>query len=85
VPENEVWVVKHERYEAPSYVRLYGPFESREEASEWAVGAELPDSHVALRLVPPSDLHQTLTELRQEGQLTPDGRSLDEASANDRS
>lgn len=84
VLENEIWVVKHERYELPSYVRVYGPFKSGDEAAEWAAEADLPDFHVALRLVPPSELHKALAELHRKGQLTPDSRSLDEAGTSER-
>jgi hypothetical protein len=85
VPAKEMWVVKHERYDAPSYVLLYGPFGSGEEAAEWAAGADLPDFHVALRLVPPGELHQALAALQRNGQLTPDGRSLSEVSSDEAS
>jgi hypothetical protein len=56
--ENETWVVKHARYDPPSYLRLYGPFQSGDEAAEWAAEAELPDFHIALRVVSPSERHQ---------------------------
>jgi hypothetical protein len=85
VATNEVWVVKHERYNPPGYVRLYGPFRSGEEAADWAAGVDLPDFHVALRVVPPGELPRALDELRRRGQLTPDGRSLDDVSSDEAS
>ena len=79
--ENEVWVVQHTRYDPPSYQRLYGPFQSGDDAAQWAAEAELPDFHVALRVVPPHELPQALEELRRRGQLTAEGRSLDEQAS----
>ena len=83
VHENEIWVVQHARYDPPSYQRLYGPFESGDDGAQWAAQSDLPDFHIALRVVSPDDLRRSLTELREAGQLTSDGRSLDGVSANE--
>ncbi len=71
-----VWVVKHERYDPPTYVRLYGPFSTGDEATEWAEAADFPDFYVALRVCDPAELQEQLDELRRNGQLGPDGRQL---------
>ena len=61
----ETWVVKHERYEQPTYVRLYGPFPTGEAASAWSETANLPDFWVALRVSAPEKLPEELEELRR--------------------
>ena len=83
VHENEIWVVQHARHDPPSYQRLYGPFQTGDDAARWAAQSDLPDFHIALRVLPPGDLGRSLTELREAGQLTADGRSLDGVSANE--
>jgi hypothetical protein len=35
----EQWVVKLERYDPPSFVRLFGPFRTAEAANEWLESA----------------------------------------------
>jgi hypothetical protein len=73
---NEIWVVKHERYDPPTYVRLYGPFPSGNEADEWASAQDLLDWTVSLRVCRPDELATQLDELKQNRQIRPDGTQL---------
>jgi hypothetical protein len=74
--QQHVWVVKHERYDPPSYFRLYGPFATGEAAADWREAANLPDYSIALRVCAPEELPEQLNELVQNGQLTPEGKQL---------
>ena len=50
----ETWVVKPERSDPPAYLRLHGPFSGAEEATACAESADLTNSHIALRVLPPT-------------------------------
>jgi hypothetical protein len=67
---SEQWVVKHERYDAPVYMRLYGPFENGDAAAEWLASVgELPDFTVILPVYGPGELPEQLETLRRNGQI----------------